>query len=137
MISANRKISSTKTMYTGVTDSPQILEERRYIVGRTIGEGAFSKVKVALKIQNGYAKRIVCKEINKAQMSRLGLYKFLPREISIIRTLVHPHIIKVCDTKDIQGRIYVFMELCEGGDPLEFIQKRGPLMDCKARHLFR
>jgi hypothetical protein len=29
------------------------------------------------------------------------------------------------------------MELCEGGDPLEFIQKRGPLMDCKARHLFR
>jgi hypothetical protein len=90
IISQNRNILSTKTMSTRVADSTQILQKRRYIIGKTIGEGTVSKVKVAYKIENGYRKRTACKEINRAEMSSLTLYKFLPREMFIIRTLVHP-----------------------------------------------
>jgi hypothetical protein len=47
-------------------------------------------------------------------MSGLRLYKFLPRERSIIKTFVHPHTIAVYDTKNIDGHVYIFMEICDG-----------------------
>jgi hypothetical protein len=60
IISPNKKISSSKTMTTGVADFTHISQKRRY----TIGKGAFSKVHLAYKIQNGYGKRIPSKDIN-------------------------------------------------------------------------
>lgn len=124
-------------MTPGVTDYTPVSQKRRYIIGNTIGEGAYSKVKVAYKIENGYRRKIACKDIIKAKIPRHILHHFLPREMCIIKTLAHPHIITVYDTKDIHGHVYIFMEICDGGTLLELIQKRGPLEECKARSLFR
>jgi hypothetical protein len=38
---------------------------------------------------------------------------------------------------DMQESVYIFMEICEGGTLLEFIQDKDPLKDCKAWHLSR
>lgn len=135
--SPNKKKLSSKTITTGVTDSTHISQKRQYVISNTIGEGAFSKVHLAYKIENGYRERVACKDINKRKLCRPTLCKFLPRELSIIKTLVHPHIVTVYDTTDIHGHVYIFMEFCEGGDLLEYIRKTGPLKTCKARNLFR
>ena len=50
------------------------------------------------------------------------LNKFLPRELDIYLKLDNIHIIKVFDIIEINHRIYIFMELAEGGDLLEFIK---------------
>jgi hypothetical protein len=68
IIGPNRKISSTKTMSTGVTDSVQSLQKGRYIIRKTIGEEGFTKVKVAYKFEDGCRKGIACKEINKVRV---------------------------------------------------------------------
>jgi serine/threonine protein kinase len=135
--SPNKTITSSETMTIGVSDSTHISQERQYIISKIIGKGAFSKVHLAYKIENGYRKRIACKDINKEKISELTLYKFLPREMSIIKTLVHPHIITVYDTMDIHGHAYIFMEICEEGTLFEYIYNGGPLKACKAQHLFR
>jgi hypothetical protein len=56
IISLNKKISSSKTMTTELTDSTHISQKRQYIISNTIGEGAFLKVHLAYKIKNGYKK---------------------------------------------------------------------------------
>ena len=50
------------------------------------------------------------------------LNKFLPRELNIYRKLNHPNIIKAYDIMEVHTRIFVFMELAEGGDLLDFIK---------------
>jgi serine/threonine protein kinase len=136
LIDTNRKLSPTRSTRVAYSDVHRLLEGR-YMIGNTIGEGPYSKVKVAYKFEKSYPRKVACKEINKARISWLRLHKFLPRELSIIRTLDHPHIITVYDTMDLQESVFIFMEICEGGTLLEFIQDKGPLKDCKARHFFR
>lgn len=48
--------------------------------------------------------------------------KFLPRELEMHIRLDHPNIIKVYDILEIQHRIYIIMELAEGGDLLDLIK---------------
>ena len=46
----------------------------------------------------------------------------MPRELEIYLKLDNIHIIKVFDIIEINHRIYIFMELAEGGDLLDFIK---------------
>ena len=48
--------------------------------------------------------------------------KFLPRELEIYLKLDHPNIIKVHEILEIMHKVYIFMELAEGGDLLDFIR---------------
>lgn len=50
------------------------------------------------------------------------LNKFLPRELEIYAKLDHPNIIKVYDIIHLINRVYIFMELAESGDLLDFIR---------------
>jgi serine/threonine protein kinase len=40
----------------------------------------------------------------------------LRNEISILKTLDHPHIVKAIETFDHRNQLFVIMELCSGGD---------------------
>jgi serine/threonine protein kinase len=46
----------------------------------------------------------------------------MPRELDIYLKLDFVHIIKVFDIIELNNRIYIFMELAEGGDLLDFIK---------------
>ena len=46
----------------------------------------------------------------------------MPRELEIYLKLDNVNIIKVFDIIEINYRIYIFMELAEGGDLLDFIK---------------
>lgn len=50
------------------------------------------------------------------------LTKFLPRELDVYKILDHPSIIKVYEIIQLYDRIYIFMEMADGGDLLEFIK---------------
>ncbi|PSN32409.1 Testis-specific serine/threonine-protein kinase 1 [Blattella germanica] len=115
-----------------------VLQRRGYRLGKTIGEGSYCKVKVAYKTyENGYIRKIACKTIDRRKASKDFVNKFLPREISIIKSIRHPHIVTILDILDIDEQVYIFMDICEKGDLLDYIRNKGPLSECKTKHLFK
>ena len=57
-------------------------------------------------------------------------------EIEILRNLDHPHIIKLFETYEDERKIYLVMELCEGGELFDNIMKEGHFTEVKARKIF-
>jgi serine kinase len=50
------------------------------------------------------------------------LNRFLPRELDIYFKLKHTNIIRVQEIIQISHRVFIFMELAEGGDLLDYIK---------------
>lgn len=78
-----------------------------------LGEGSFGKVYKATSIEEpdlAYA----IKQIKKPKTSDAALNE-LRREINIMQTVDHPHIIKYYETYEEENYIYLVMELCENG----------------------
>jgi serine/threonine protein kinase len=64
----------------------------RFVVQRTLGEGSYGKVKLALDTK--YNRPVALKIIAKTKQTKLSRVK---REIRILRLLHHPHIVKLYD----------------------------------------
>lgn len=128
------KITNTPMIYDTAT---RFLHHRGYRLGKSIGEGSYCKVKTAIKLfENGLTKKVACKVIDKKKASNDFILKFLPRELSIIRNLKHPNIVGVMDIIDTDEVVYIFMNICERGDLLEYIRSKGPLPEYKAKMFF-
>lgn len=52
-----------------------------YIFGKKIGEGTYSKVRIALYLKDGIQTTLACKIINKQSAGSDFIKKFLPREL--------------------------------------------------------
>jgi serine/threonine-protein kinase ULK/ATG1 len=53
----------------------------------------------------------------------------LVSEISILRSLHHPHIVSLIDCQEAPSRMHIIMEFCELGDLSAFIKKRADLVN--------
>jgi serine/threonine protein kinase len=85
----------------------------KYELGRTLGSGSFSKVKLGVDDQGGqYAVKIIDKE----QLIREHMEEQLKREISIMRMANHPNIVRLYDVLQTQNNIYLVLELVTGGE---------------------
>ncbi|XP_057651926.1 testis-specific serine/threonine-protein kinase 3-like [Diorhabda carinulata] len=104
-------------------------------IGKVIGKGTYSKV--CLATSDDCDKKLACKIISKKQSGKEFLKKFLPRELEIIKCINHPNIVKVYRIFETPLTVYVFMEYCELGDILEYIQNNGPFTEERTRLLFR
>ncbi|KAL0271353.1 UNVERIFIED_CONTAM: hypothetical protein PYX00_008470 [Menopon gallinae] len=120
------------------SDVAKVLREEGYVIGKSIGEGSYCKVRVAYKsFDNGPDKKIACKMIDKRKASDDFVVKFLPRELGIIKRLSHPNIVSVFDVFEIDSIVFIFMEICEHGDLLDYIRNKGALPENRAKNLFR
>lgn len=67
-------------------------------------------------------RKIACKIIDRKKAPSDFLNRFLPRELEIYKKLDHKNIIKVYDTIELGNRVFIFMEIAEGGDLLDYIK---------------
>ena len=111
------------------------LHHRGYVVGRTLGSGAYAKVKSAHAVKLN--KKVAIKIINKKSAPKDMLSKFLPREIETLRAAEHENVIKLYEVIETEDRAYLVLELAEGGDLLDFINSRKYLSEQTARNLFK
>jgi serine/threonine protein kinase len=65
----------------------------QYVLDRTIGQGTFSKVKLATHEQTG--KTVAIKIISKRKIIDNKLVDKVKREMKILKLFQHPHIIKL------------------------------------------
>ncbi|XP_074267802.1 CBL-interacting serine/threonine-protein kinase 11-like [Silene latifolia] len=105
----------------------------KYEVGRLLGCGAFAKVYYARNIKDGQS--VAIKVINKKKLSGTTLMSNIKREITIMRRLHHPSIVRLFEVLASKSKIYFILELVKGGELFAKVAK-GRFSEDLARNYF-
>ncbi|KAF2645759.1 Serine/threonine-protein kinase atg1 [Massarina eburnea CBS 473.64] len=89
-----------------------------------IGKGSFAEVYRGIHIEKRQS--VAIKSVNMGKLNK-KLKDNLVSEITILRSLHHPHIVALMDCQETTTRMHIIMEFCELGDLSGFIKKRGDL----------
>ena len=106
-----------------------------FSIGKTIGEGTFSKVKIATELATGkeYAMKIVKKNtINDPEVD-----KQIIREVSILHTIKHPNVVQLHAAFKSKKKYYLILDLADGGELFDKLVDDGPLPENEARKYFQ
>jgi serine/threonine protein kinase len=104
--------------------------KERYQLGRLLGCGSFSTVRVAVDRATGkkWACKIVTEEAERA---------VLLREVDIMKQLHHPNLVEYREHFDTPGNLIIITELLEGPDLLGPLLERGSFPEDDAREIIR
>lgn len=106
-----------------------------YILGQTLGEGEFGKVKMGWKKEGGVqvAIKLIRKESLAGNSTRLPK---IYREIAILRELQHPNIVRLHEFVETERHMGIILEYASGGELFDYILNHRYLKDPAARRLF-
>mmetsp|Transcript_31046 Transcript_31046/g.54510 ORF Transcript_31046/g.54510 Transcript_31046/m.54510 type:complete len:615 (+) Transcript_31046:478-2322(+) len=106
-----------------------------YIIGKTLGIGSFSKVKLAKHKASG--EQVAIKILNRKKLKAMDMGAKVRREIDILREFQHPHIIRLYEVIENQTDIFCVMEYVPNGELFEYIVAKGRLEEPEARAIFQ
>lgn len=106
----------------------------KYQILKTLGEGSFGKVKLAQHLVTG--QRVALKIINRKTLAKSDMQGRVEREISYLRLLRHPHIIKLYDVIKSKDEIIMVIEFA-GKELFDYIVQRGKMAEDEARRFFQ
>ncbi|XP_009625261.1 CBL-interacting serine/threonine-protein kinase 24 isoform X1 [Nicotiana tabacum] len=107
----------------------------KYELGRTIGEGAFSKVKSAQNTETG--ENVAIKVLAKSTILKNKMVEQIKREISIMKIVRHPCIVRLHEVLASRTKIYIIMEFVTGGELFDKIVHQVRLPEKEARRYFQ
>ncbi|KAI0148777.1 protein kinase SNF1 [Xylariaceae sp. FL1272] len=112
------------------------LEQRigAYNVIRTLGEGSFGKVKLAVHRSTG--QQVALKIIARKKLISRDMVGRVEREIEYLQLLRHPHIIKLYTVIKTSNEIIMVLEYA-GGELFDYIVSNGKLDESQARRFFQ
>nr|XP_006640091.1 PREDICTED: testis-specific serine/threonine-protein kinase 6 [Lepisosteus oculatus] len=112
----------------------KVLTLMGYTLGLTIGEGSYSKVKLATTKK--YPEQVAIKIVDRRRAPHDFVCKFLPRELAILRGVRHPHIVHVHEFIEVcSGKLYIVMEAATT-DLLQRVQELSSIPGPLAKVLF-
>ncbi|CAL5412533.1 unnamed protein product [Camellia sinensis] len=86
----------------------------RYELGRTLGEGSFAKVKFARNIETG--ENVAIKILDKEKVLKHKMIAQIKREISTMKLIRHPNVIRMYEVMASKTKIYIVLEYVTGGE---------------------
>jgi serine/threonine protein kinase len=107
----------------------------KYELYRTLGEGSFGKVKYAVNKETNEAVAVKILDKDKIQKQNMGAQ--IKKEISIMRMIKHNNVVCVKDVFATTSKIFIVLELVEGGELFDKITSQGRLSEPQARFYFR
>lgn len=108
--------------------------KHRYEFLETLGKGTYGRVQKAMD-RSGTA--VAIKSIRKEKIRDEQELTHIRREIEIMSSLSHPHIISIYEVFENKDKIVIVMELASRGDLFDYIGDSQPLAETQARHFFR
>jgi carbon catabolite-derepressing protein kinase len=105
-----------------------------YKIVKTLGEGSFGKVKLA--IHNGTGQKVALKIIARKKLISRDMAGRVEREIEYLQLLRHPHIIKLYTVIKTQAEIIMVLEYA-GGELFDYIVQNGRMKEAEARRFFQ
>ena len=118
----SRGVSNTSS--TAQSNQPKAPTRKvvgQYMLGASIGEGTFGKVKLAVHLPTG--EKVAVKILEKSRIKEQADVRRVNREIKILKRCNHKNVIQLYEVLDTQNSIYLIMENCEGGEMFEYIVK--------------
>lgn len=106
----------------------------KYDMGRVLGQGTFAKVHHARNRQTGES--VAIKVIDKEKIVKIGLIEQMNREISVMRLVPHPNVVRIYEVMATRAKIYMVMEYARGGELFNKVA-RGRLKEEAARRYFQ
>ena len=106
-----------------------------YKVGKILGKGAFGKVNLGLHRLT--RKLVAIKSTDKDQIKEESTKRKMMQEIDILKSIKHTSHIKLMETFQTSKHYLIVMELCPGGDLLNYVRKRRKLTEKNAKYLFK
>uniref|UniRef100_A0A7S1NGA1 non-specific serine/threonine protein kinase n=1 Tax=Eutreptiella gymnastica TaxID=73025 RepID=A0A7S1NGA1_9EUGL len=106
-----------------------------YELGKTLGKGHFSKVKLGIHIQT--KKQVAVKIMERKALVEEQMEEQLKREIAIMRKLDHPHVTKMFEVLQTQKHVYLVLELVTGGELFDKIVQKKRFDETMARNYFQ
>uniref|UniRef100_A0A1I8GQ93 SNF-related serine/threonine-protein kinase n=1 Tax=Macrostomum lignano TaxID=282301 RepID=A0A1I8GQ93_9PLAT len=102
-------------------DSAEMRIAGQYELHHTIGRGHFAVVKLARHVFTG--EQVAVKVIDKAKLdssNRESLYQ----EVMCMKLVQHPNVVRLYDVIDTPNKLYLILELGNGGDLYDFIVRQ-------------
>ncbi|XP_072516594.1 serine/threonine-protein kinase 33 isoform X2 [Salminus brasiliensis] len=119
-----------KVPHTRMEDEADI--QQIYSFGRKLGQGSFGVVCEATHIET--QKKWAIKKVNKEKAGSSGV-KLLEREVSILKQVNHAHIIHLEEVFETPKKMYLVIELCEGGELKKLLRKNKCFSEEETRHI--
>ena len=117
-------MGDTKNMIAGLYD-----------LGETIGEGHYAVVKLAKHVFTG--EKVAVKVIDKMKLDQMTRTQMM-QEVRLMKLVQHPNVVRLYEVIDTQTKLYLVLELGDGGDMYDYIMKHeGGLGEDIARKYFR
>ncbi|XP_045164782.2 NUAK family SNF1-like kinase 1 [Mercenaria mercenaria] len=108
--------------------------KNRFELKKTLGEGTYGKVKLALERTTG--EQFAIKYIRKSKIHDEHDLNRIRREIKIMSSVRHPHIVNVREVFENKDKIILVMECADGGELYDYINNK-QLTEKDARRVFR
>ncbi|ROL45205.1 NUAK family SNF1-like kinase 2 [Anabarilius grahami] len=108
--------------------------KHRYEFLQTLGKGTYGRVKKAM---DRSGRTVAIKSIRKEKIKDEQDLIHIRREIEIMSSLSHPHIITIYEVFENKDKIVIVMELGSKGDLYDYLSERQRISESEARHFFR
>ncbi|CAF2829151.1 unnamed protein product [Rotaria sp. Silwood2] len=106
-----------------------------YSLGNTIGKGHFAVVKIARHVFT--QKEVAVKVIDKTKLDEISRIHLL-QEVECMKLVQHPNVVRLYEVIDTSNKLYLILELADGGDMYDYISKHvNGLNESLARRYFR
>ena len=91
------------------------------MLGKSIGEGTFGKVKLGYQITTG--EKVAVKILEKSKITDIADVERVSREIHILKIVRHPHVVQLYEIIETPKKLYLIMEYASGGELFDYIVK--------------
>ena len=109
-----------------------LISNYKYI--KTIGEGTFGKVKLAIHIITG--EKVAIKILQKNLIRDQNEYERIEREIKYLKLFSHPNIIQIYEVIENITSFYIVMEYAQGGELFNYIVEKEKLSEKESSFYF-
>jgi len=132
MVEGAKEVKDLKLDKTWFIQSREGNIKEQYFFEKKLGSGGYGAVYLAKNKQTGA--KVAVKAMQKGKIAD---YQSFKNEISILRGLDHPNIIKLHETWETDRICFLITELCEGGELFYHITKRKHLTESQAALIMR
>lgn len=107
----------------------------QYVLGRTIGEGTFGKVKIGT--HNLTNEKVAVKILEKERIKDIADIERVAREIHILKLIRHPNIIQLYEIIETPVKLFLIMEYASGGELFDYIVTQHRVKEPEACKFFQ
>lgn len=121
-------IPARQVLHTRIKDPEQL--EAEWEIGEELGNGAFGIVKKCVNKADG--KLWAVKIVDKGKAGSTGIRQ-MEKEVSILKTVNHPHIVQIKQVYETPKQTFMIMEICDGGELHDILAERKRFNEADAK----